>query len=135
MNNLDLNNFIDFALALSALMAGNAFTGAMKARKQGDFNWNTLKDGCFNYFLWLVGTCLTVVGFQLYGGDLQISVGDQVYTLLQAVEIAKKCVYAYWGAKAVENILEYGKIEKKVEAIDPQTKINTDTSVEDGAVG
>lgn len=135
MANINVNDFIDFAIALTMLMAANAFTGAMKARKSKTFEWSTLFDGCFNYILWLVGTCLTVVGFQVYGGELEVTISDKTYTLLQAIELAKKTVYVYWGAKAVQNVFEYGKIEKVVEANDPQDKFNADISVEDNAVG
>lgn len=123
-------NFINFAIALSCLMLGNVITGIMKARKEGTFNWKTLFEGICSYACWLVGCCCTVAGFQIFGGDLSVTVENETYTLLQAVELSQKIVYAYWGAKAIENFLEYGGIKKKVETVDPQTTFNTDPSVE-----
>ena len=48
---------------------------------------------------------------QLYGGDLQITIGESTITLLAAIEIAKKAVYVYWATKAIQNFMEYGKID------------------------
>lgn len=127
-------DFIHFAEALSLLMAGNVVSGVMKALKQGEFSWKTLVEGIGNYACWLVGCCCTVAGLNIFGGDLSITIEQNTYTLLQAVELAQKIVYAYWGAKAIENFLEYGGIKKKVEVIDPQTTFNKDNSVADNAI-
>ena len=95
----------------------------MKSLKRKDFNWKTLLEGICNYSCWLIGCCCTVAGFNLFGGDLSITIEDNTYTLLQAVELAQKAVYAYWGAKAVENFFEYGGIKKTVKMVDTEEKI------------
>lgn len=120
MEKFDLLSFLYFAIAMTLLMAGNAFSGAMKARKNGSFDWNILKDGCINYGLWLLTALCGAAGFQIYGGDLNVTISEKTYTLLQGIELAKKTVYVYWGAKLLENVFQYGGIKKTAEAIDPQ---------------
>ncbi len=104
-------DFINFIAALSILMAANAITGVMKAVKSGEFNWKKLGVGIGEYAAWAISAALCVAGMQLYGGDLQITIGESTVTLLAAIEIAKKAVYVYWATKAIQNFMEYGKID------------------------
>ena len=134
MDKIFTPDFIAFAKALSLLMSGNVVSGVMKSVKQKTFDWKVLADGVCNYACWLIGCCCTVAGLNIFGGDLAVTIEGTTYTLLQAVELAQKVVYAYWGAKAIENFLEYGGIKKQVEAVDPQTTFNTDKNVMSEAI-
>ena len=58
-----------------------------------------------------------------------MNIAGNELTFIEMVEYAKILVYGYWAAKAIQNFIEYGQIKKEVKAIDPQIKINTDTSV------
>lgn len=118
MNGFNLTSFLYFGLALTILMIGNAASGAMKARKSGEFEFAKLLDGCTNYLLWLISILCAAAGFQIYGGDLMVTIGDESYTLLQAINIAEKTVYIFWGGKLIQNILQYANIEKKIDEID-----------------
>ena len=111
-------DFCTFILALSLLMIANATTGALKAWKQGEFDIKVLLQGLARYLVWALGAALTVAGAQIYGGDLEIIIGDTQVSLLDAIEIAKKTVYLYWAAKAIANFLEYGQSEKEVKPVD-----------------
>lgn len=114
-------DFISFITALSVLMLANAITGIMKAVKSSEFNWKKLGLGVGEYIAWAVSAGLCVAGLQIYGGDLQITIGESTVTLLAAVELAKKAVYIYWAAKAIQNFMEYGKIDpEKISAILPE---------------
>ena len=104
-------DFINFIAALSILMAANAITGVMKAVKSSEFDWKKLGLGVGEYIAWAISAALCVAGMQLYGGDLQITIGESTITLLAAIEIAKKAVYVYWATKAIQNFMEYGKID------------------------
>lgn len=104
-------DFINFIAALSILMAANAITGVMKAVKSSEFDWKKLGLGIGAYIAWAISAALCVAGMQLYGGDLQITIGESTVTLLAAIEIAKKAVYVYWATKAIQNFMEYGKID------------------------
>ena len=104
-------DFINFIAALSILMAANAITGVMKAVKSSEFDWKKLGLGIGEYIAWAISAALCVAGMQLYGGDLQITIGESTITLLAAIEIAKKAVYVYWATKAIQNFMEYGKID------------------------
>lgn len=116
-------DFCRFALALTLLMLSNLITGIMKAVKAGEFSWRELFNGVFRYILWLLGCTIGVIGAQIYGGDLEVIVGDAQLTLLDAIEYAKKAVYIYWGAKFIQNFLEYSKMDKSVSAVDPKEDI------------
>lgn len=111
-------DFKNFIIALTLLMIANATTGALKAWKQGEFDIKNLLQGLARYLVWALGATLTVAGAQIYGGDLEIVIGDTQVTLLDAIEIAKKTVYIYWAAKAIANFLEYGQAEKEVKPVD-----------------
>lgn len=112
-------DFCKFLFALSAIMFANAVTGAMKAFKEHRFSWKELGMGLLSYFVWAVGASLTVAGLQIYGGELEVTIGSTTMTLISAIEIAKKGVYLYWSAKAIQNFVEYGKIDTKVVPVMP----------------
>ena len=114
MNNFDLQAFLNFALAVTLLMAGNAFSGAMKARKQGTFSWQELVNGCLNYLLWLSTILCLVAAISIWGGDLSVSVENKEYTLMEVVELAKQGVYLTWAVKLVQNVYEYAGIKKNI---------------------
>ena len=114
MNNFDLQSFLYFALAVTLLMAGNAFSGAMKARKQGTFSWKELLDGCLNYLLWLGTILCLVAAISIWGGDLAVQLEGKEYTLMEVVEIAKQGVYLTWAVKLVQNVYEYAGIKKNI---------------------
>lgn len=95
-------------------MIANAATGALKALKEGSFDFKELLQGLLRYLIWALGATLTVAGAQIYGGELEIIIGDTQVTFLNAIEIAKKTVYLYWAAKAIANFLEYGHSDKEV---------------------
>lgn len=114
MNNFDLQSFLYFALAVTLLMAGNAFSGAMKARKQGKFSWQELLDGCLNYLLWLGTILCLVAAISIWGGDLAVQLEGKEYTLMEVVEIAKQGVYLTWTVKLVQNVYEYAGIKKNI---------------------
>lgn len=114
-------DFINFIAALSILMVANAITGVMKAVKSSEFNWKKLGLGIGEYIAWAISAALCVAGLQLYGGDLQITIGESTVTLLAAIEIAKKAVYVYWATKAMQNFMEYSKIDTStVSAVLPE---------------
>ena len=113
MGNFNMQTFLYFALATSLLMAGNAASGAMKARKEGKFDINELKDGCINYLLWLVTILCLVAATEIYGGDFNITIGDTTYTLMQAVDIAKRTVYIIWAGKLIQNVYEYAGVKRQ----------------------
>ena len=113
MGNFNMQTFLYFALATSLLMAGNAASGAMKARKEGNFDINELKDGCINYLLWLVTILCLVAATEIYGGDFNITIGDTTYTLMQAVDIAKRTVYIIWAGKLIQNVYEYAGVKRQ----------------------
>lgn len=125
MNVLDIieqlltEDFCKFLVALSAIMLANAVTGAMKAFKEKRFSWKELGVGLLGYAAWALGASLTVAGLQVYGGDLEVTVGETTVTLINAIEIAKKGVYLYWSAKAIQNFTEYGKINTKIDPVYP----------------
>ena len=114
MNNFDVQAFLYFALAVTLLMAGNAFSGAMKARKQGTFSWQELLDGCLNYLLWLGTILCLVAAISIWGGDLAVQLDGKQYTLMEVVEIAKQGVYLTWAVKLVQNVYEYAGIKKNI---------------------
>lgn len=130
MNNFDINSFLFFAMAVTLLMAGNAASGAMKARKEGKFSFEELKDGCLNYILWLATILCLVAATQIYGGDFTISEGDRTYTLLEAVELAKRVVYVVWAGKLIQNVYEYAGIKKQIDV----EKIITEANLPEGEV-
>lgn len=131
MSCFDITSFINFGLALTLLMIGNALSGAMKARKVGDFDKQKLIDGCINYILWLFSALCATAGFQIYGGDLNITIGEQTYTLLQAIAIAEKSVYIFWGGKLIQNIFQYAGIERTIDEVDdPDALYNMVTRME-----
>ena len=113
-NFFDMESFLNFAFAVTLLMAGNAASGAMKAKKAGTFDKQQLIDGCINYALWLVTILCLVAATEIYGGDFNITIGDSTYTLSQAVEIAKRTVYVIWAGKLIQNVYEYAGISKQV---------------------
>lgn len=131
MKSIFSEDFVQFALALTVLMIANAASGVMKANKGGTFDWTTLRRGVMNYALWLLSATLTVAGCSLWGSDISFNIGTSQLTFVEAVDYAKTLVYGYWAGKAVQNFIEYSHIEKAVDPIDPQTVINTDTSVTD----
>ncbi len=104
-------DFIRFIFALSILLLANAITGVMKAIKSKEFDWKVLGTGLGEYLAWAVSAALCVMGFQLYGGDLQVMIGDNTVTFLEAIEFAKKAVYVYWGTKAIQNFVQYSSID------------------------
>ena len=114
MENFNLETFLYFALAVTLLMAGNAASGAARARKEGKFDWDELKDGCVNYALWLATILCLVAATQIYGGDFNITIGESTYTLLQAVEIAKRTVYVIWAGKLIQNVYQYAGVSRQV---------------------
>lgn len=114
MENFNLETFLYFALAVTLLMAGNAASGAARARKEGKFDWDELKDGCINYALWLATILCLVAATQIYGGDFNITIGESTYTLLQAVEIAKRTVYVIWAGKLIQNVYQYAGVSRQV---------------------
>ncbi len=122
--NIFTEDFLRFILALTILMLGNAVSGVAKALKSGTFDWKTLIEGTRGYLFWAVSAALTVAGFEIYGGNLSVVIGDKTLTLLEAIEYAKQAVYLYWGAKAIENFIEYGKIDKTVTPVDPLLDYN-----------
>lgn len=127
-------DFKNFIIALTLLMIANATTGALKAWKQGEFDIKNLIQGLARYLVWALGATLTVAGAQIYGGDLEIVIGDTQVTLINAIEIAKKTVYLYWAAKAIANFLEYGQSDKEVKPTE-LLGIGTAGSVEQDQVG
>lgn len=129
MENILNQDYMKFALALTMLMAANASSGAMKALEKGEFSWKTLLKGVEQYGLWLICATLTVAACSTWGSEIAMNIGDNQLTFLEMVEYAKIAVYGYWAAKAIQNFIEYGQIKKEVKAIEPQLKINTDTSV------
>ena len=122
-------DYISFAIALTMLMAANAASGAMKAMEKDEFSWNKLIKGVEQYALWLVCATLTVAACSVWGSGISMNIAGNELTFVEMVEYAKILVYGYWAAKAIQNFIEYGQIKKEVKAIDPQIKINTDTSV------
>ena len=139
MNNFDLTSFLFFGMAVTLLMLGNAASGAMKARKEGKFSFDELRDGCINYLLWLATVLCLVAATQIYGGNFEIIIGENNYTLLEAIEIAKRTVYVIWAAKLIQNVYEYAGISRQAnldklisEANGPQV-INNYTN--DGGIG
>ena len=110
----NMESFLNFAFAVTLLMAGNAASGAMKAKKAGNFDKQQLIDGIINYALWLVTILCLVAATEIYGGDFNITIGDSTYTLSQAVEIAKRTVYVIWAGKLIQNVYEYAGISKQV---------------------
>lgn len=114
MGAFNMQSFLFFAFATTLLMMGNAATGAMKARKQGKFDKQELIDGCINYALWLASILCLVAATEIYGGDFEITVGESTYTLMQAVDIAKRTVYVVWAGKLIQNVYEYSGISRQV---------------------
>lgn len=114
LKNLFTEDFCNFILALSILMVSNAITGVMKAVKSGEFSWKALGLGVGGYVAWALASALCVAGLQIYGGNLEVTINDNTITLLAAIEVAKKAVYCYWSAKAIQNFLEYSKIDTSV---------------------
>ena len=123
------SDYGSFALALTMLMIANAASGAMKARESDSFEWQKLIKGVEQYGLWLICATFTVAACSTWGSDIQMNIGDNELTFLELVEYSKIAVYGYWAAKAVQNFIEYGQIKKEVKAVEPQLKVNTDTSV------
>lgn len=117
LKNIFTEDFINFISALSILMAANAITGVMKAVKAGEFNWKKLGLGVGEYIAWAISAGLCVAGLQIYGGNLEIVIGETTVTLLAAVEIAKKVVYCYWASKAIENFIQYSKTETTISTL------------------
>lgn len=113
MGNFNMQTFLYFAFATTLLMAGNAASGAMKARKEGKFSLDELRDGCINYLLWLATILCLVAATEIYGGDFNITIGDNTYTLMQAVDIAKRTVYVIWAGKLIQNVYEYAGISRQ----------------------
>ena len=137
MNNFDLTSFLFFAMALSLLMLGNAASGAMKARKEGKFSWDELRDGCINYLLWLATVLCLVAATQIYGGNFEITIGENTYTLFEAIEIAKRTVYVIWAGKLIQNIYEYTGINRQINLEKTIEKYNTTQGevVTEGGIG
>lgn len=137
MNNFDLTSFLFFAMALSLLMLGNAASGAMKARKEGKFSWDELRDGCINYLLWLATVLCLVAATQIYGGNFEITIGENTYTLLEAIEIAKRTVYVIWAGKLIQNIYEYTGINRQINLEKSLEKYNATQGevVTEGGIG
>lgn len=133
MNIGDIFNkdFLSFIIAMTVLMLGNAVSGIAKALKSGTFDWKTLLDGVKGYLFWAISAALTVAGFQIYGGGFQVIIGEATFTLLEAIEYAKKAVYLYWGAKAIENFIEYGNMQKEVTPVDETMDYNENLSEEE----
>lgn len=118
---LGQTEFINFAIGLTLLMIANAITGIMKAIKSDEFSWSSLLEGLSGYLGWLLAATFSVIGFQIYGGELEVTVNGNTITFLAAIEVAKKAVYAYWGYKAIQNFLEYSQIDtSKVEVKYPE---------------
>lgn len=124
-------DFLRFVLAMTILMLGNAISGAAKGLKTGTFDWKVLLDGLRNYGLWALSAAATVAGLQIYGGNLKVTIGENELTLLQAVEYAKRVVYAYWAAKAIQNFIEFGNIETEVKPAEDVIDYNEATEEED----
>lgn len=138
MNNFDLTSFLFFAMALSLLMLGNAASGAMKARKEGKFSWDELRDGCINYLLWLGTVLCLVAATQIYGGNFVITIGDNSYTLFEAIEIAKRTVYVIWAGKLIQNIYEYTGITRQINLEKSLEKISNSSQgeqIQEGGIG
>lgn len=137
MNNFDLTSFLFFAMALSLLMLGNAASGAMKARKEGKFSWDELRDGCINYLLWLATVLCLVAATQIYGGNFEITIGENTYTLFEAIEIAKRTVYVIWAGKLIQNIYEYTGINRQINLEKSLERYNTTQGevVTEGGIG
>lgn len=137
MNNFNLTSFLFFAMALSLLMLGNAASGAMKARKEGKFSWDELRDGCINYLLWLATVLCLVAATQIYGGNFEITIGENTYTLLEAIEIAKRTVYVIWAGKLIQNIYEYTGINRQINLEKSLERYNTTQGevVTEGGIG
>ena len=114
MGDFDLQSFLWFGIAITILMAGNAASGVMKARKEGTFSYKDLRDGCVNYALWLVTVLCLVAATELYGGDFTITIDGTSYSLFQAVDLAKRTVYIFWVGKLIQNVYEYAGISKQV---------------------
>ena len=114
VDTFDYKGFGLFAIAVTLLMAGNAFSGAMKARTQGTFSWQTLLNGCINYALWLATILCLVAAVQMWGGNLSVTLDNKQYSLLEVVEIAKEGVYLTWAVKLVQNVYEYAGIKKNI---------------------
>lgn len=131
MSEIFNQDFINFIIAMTVLMIGNAVSGIAKALKSGTFDWKTLLSGVEGYLFWAVSAALTVAGFQIYGGSFQVIIGEATFTLLEAVEYAKKAVYLYWGAKAIENFIEYGNIKKEVTPVDETVDYNENLEEEE----
>ncbi len=115
MENFSMKDFLEFALAVTLLMVGNAASGAAKARKEGKFDINELKEGCLGYLLWLVTILCLVSATQIYGGDFNITIGGTNYTLLEAVDIAKVTVYTIYAGKLIQNVYQYAGVKKQVD--------------------
>lgn len=111
----DFLSLLYFTIAVTLLMAGNAASGAMKARKNGTFDKQELLDGIINYSLWLATIVCLIAATQIYGGDLEITLWDTTYTLKQAVEVTKTAVYMVWAAKLIQNVSEYAGIKRQVD--------------------
>lgn len=135
LNTIFTEEFLRFILGMTVLMLGNAISGVAKGLKANEFSWKVLFSGIRDYAMWAIAAASTVVGLQIFGGDLSITVNEETVTMLQAIEYAEKAVYAYWGAKAIKNFIEYGNIEKNIEVLDPQTTFNTDTIISDIVTG
>jgi hypothetical protein len=131
MSEIFNQDFINFIIAMTVLMIGNAVSGIAKALKSGTFDWKTLLNGVEGYLFWAVSAALTVAGFQIYGGSFQVIIGEATFTLLEAIEYAKKAVYLYWGAKAIENFIEYGNIQKEVTPVDETVDYNENLEEEE----
>lgn len=111
----DFMSLLSFTIAVTLLMAGNAASGAMKARKDGSFSKQELIDGIINYALWLSTIVCLIAATQIYGGNLEITLWDSTYTLNQAVEVTKTGVYMVWAAKLIQNVSEYAGIKRQVD--------------------
>ncbi len=113
-NFFNMESFLNFAFAVTLLMAGNAASGAMRARKEGKFDKQQLIDGVINYALWLVTILCLVAATEIYGGDFNITIGSDTYTLKQAVDIAKRTVYVIWAGKLIQNVYQYAGVSRQV---------------------
>lgn len=107
-------DFLKFILGLSIILLANTITGVMKAVKAGEFNWKTLLTGTCSYIAWGVSAALSVIGFQIYGGDFSVIINGNTITLLAAIEVAKKAVYCYWAAKCIANFIEFANVDTSI---------------------
>lgn len=130
----DVASFLYFGIAVTLLMAGNAASGVMKAKKDGSYNRQELIDGICSYALWLVSILCLIAASQIFGGEFEITIGDTTYTLTQAVDITKRGVYLIWAAKLIQNVYEYAGIKRQVDLDKLIENANKNPEIEDDII-